>query len=118
MKSTNVFVAVICRAPMSAPNRRLVVSPAARLVLSDVLLYSQQQWGRQQRRTYRATLAKAMQRLVEFPMLGRSAEVLPSVRSHLVGEDVILYVTDDLTVTVLRIVYRRMDIERAIEDCL
>lgn len=102
---------------MSAPNRRLVVSPAARQDLSDVIaLFAQQQWGHQQRRTYRATLAKAMQRLVAFPMLGRSAEVVPNVRSYLIGEHAILYVTDDLTVRVLRIVHRRMDIERAIED--
>jgi plasmid stabilization system protein ParE len=40
----------------------------------------------------------------------------PNVRSRPVGEHVILYEADEHVVTVLRIIHRRMDIERALGD--
>jgi plasmid stabilization system protein ParE len=71
--------------------------------------------GRQQRLKYQTTLLDAMQTLARYPQLGRSRHTFaPHVRSHHVGEHVILYGIDDVRLTVLRILHQRMDVERAL----
>lgn len=113
----SALVEVIDRAPMSSPDRQLVISPDADQDLSDALLYSQQRWGRSRRTAYEADLFSAMRTLTRFPHLGRSrADILPNLRSHPVGEHVILYEVDEQTVTILRILHARMDIETVLDE--
>lgn len=75
---------------MSARNRPVILTPQARRDLSDIELYTAQQWGNQQRRAYMAKLEKALQDLAEFPHPGRSRDELGAgLRSYPIGEHVI-----------------------------
>lgn len=95
---------------MSAHRRQLIVAPNARQDLSDILLYSEQQWGKRQRAKYRSVLVEAMRELVLYPSIGRiRSEIASNIRSRLVEEHVIYYEVDDEAVTVHRILHQRMD---------
>ncbi len=94
---------------MSVP-RGLVLTVQVRRNLSDLLLASEQRWGRQQRIAYRARLAGALRDLVQFPHLGRSRDdIAPGVRALPVGQHVDFYRADDASVTIIRILHQRMD---------
>jgi toxin ParE1/3/4 len=85
--------------------------------LSDIELYTAQQWGNQQRRAYMAKLEKALQDLAELPHLGRSRDELgDGLRSYLVGEHVIYYRVDPGELTVLRVLHRKMDASATLGD--
>ncbi len=101
---------------MCAHRRQLVVSPNARQDLSDVHLYSEQQWGKPQRAKYSDILNEAMRELVRFPSIGRiRTEIASNLRSRRVKEHVIYYEADDHAVTVLRILHGRMNSEDHLE---
>jgi toxin ParE1/3/4 len=66
---------------------------------------------------YEAELFNAMRMLTRFPQLGRSrTDILPNLRSHPVGEHVIIYEADEQFVLILRILHARMDIETALTE--
>jgi toxin ParE1/3/4 len=56
---------------MSARKRRVVLAPRAGDDLSDILLYTEQHWGKRQRDIYRQSLFKGFRRLADFPDQGR-----------------------------------------------
>ena len=59
---------------MSARRRRLVIRPDARTDLREILLYTQERWGVEQRRRYRTQMYQAMRSLLDYPERGRSRE--------------------------------------------
>jgi plasmid stabilization system protein ParE len=57
---------------MSARSRRrLTIEERARLDIEDALLYTQERWGKDQRRRYRAQITKATRSLLDYPERGR-----------------------------------------------
>jgi len=89
---------------MSAPDRRLVVSEAARQDYEDILLFSVEQWGELQAAKYRNLLDRSLERLLEFPEMGRLIpEILAGGRRMKAGEHVVFY-----TVTADAIIIHRL----------
>lgn len=67
-------------------------------------------WGIDRARDYQADLMKAIDRLGEYPEMGRARDDLSAgCRSFPVKRHVVYYRVDDTGVTVLRILHGRMD---------
>ena len=97
---------------MSARKRQLVLTPDARLDLSDILLYTQEEWGKRQRAVYQARIDRTLRHLLRFPDLGRNRdEISPGLRSYPVGYHLILYRVGASDLTVTRIIHQQRDIE-------
>ncbi|GIW05068.1 MAG: hypothetical protein KatS3mg059_1688 [Thermomicrobiales bacterium] len=95
---------------MSAPKQPVILTPRARKDLSDIELYTAQQWGGQQRRVYMAKLEKALRDLAEFPELGRLRDDLaPGLRSYPAGDHIIYYRANAASIMIVRVLHRRMD---------
>jgi plasmid stabilization system protein ParE len=96
---------------MSARRRRFVLSLQARSDLSDVLLYTERQWGLAQVRSYSAQLKAAFEQLTRFPGLGNlRPEFGSGARGHRVRQHVVIYETSDAEVRILCILHVRRDL--------
>ena len=97
---------------MSAHSRRLVISARARADLSDILLYTERRWGRQQMRAYNRALTDAFAELQRFPHLGRPRpDFGQSYRSFTVRQHAIIYEITETEITVMRLLHVRRDAE-------
>ena len=95
---------------MSARRRRLLLTSDARQELSDILLYSEQQWGKPQRTAYKKLLQESMRTLAQSPFIGRPRDELSAgLRSHPAGSHIIYYWTTDTTLVVAHIFHTRHD---------
>jgi toxin ParE1/3/4 len=95
---------------MSAPNLRLVVTPAARFDLRQLLVYSTQQWGTAQRRAYRQRFTEAFAELVRFPEIGLARPDLGTdLRSYRVGQHVVIYRPSQTELRIIRVLHSRRD---------
>lgn len=95
---------------MSARSLGLILAPNARRDFRDILLYTEQQWGRSQRRAYRKQLDTAFAQLTRFPGIGiPRPEFGQGMRGHRVGQHVIVYESTDTNVLVARILHVRRD---------
>ena len=98
------------RTLMSGRKLRLILASQASRDLSLILAMSARQWGPTQRDRYRTRIDHALNDLTTFPELGRvQAAERPGLRARPAGEHIIYYWHDDETVTVLRILHRRMN---------
>jgi len=89
---------------------RIDITPAARADFSDILVYSNELWGPEQRDLYRQLLDGALSRLLVMPGLGRPHDHLsPGLRSVRVGSHSLYYRLDPDRITVARILYYRQD---------
>ena len=92
-------------------SRRLRLTPEAADDLRDLLQYSLETWGQRQRDTYRALIHRALRDLARFPDLGRGRdELAPGLRSHPVGQHVVIYAVSDKELVVVRILHGRRDL--------
>src|SRR5215216_7858095 len=99
-----------CQAQMSARRLRLVLAPDAKADLAEILLYTQQRWGKQQRAAYKASIDGALREMAEFPGLGRTRDEISSgLRSFPIGSHVIYYRATDEQLIVARIVHSSRD---------
>jgi toxin ParE1/3/4 len=97
---------------MSVRKLPLVLSLEAQRELRDILLYTEQQWGRTQRRAYRKQLDIAFARIGRFPDLGiLRPEIGQGVRTYRVGQHVIIYQPSDVDVLIVRILHVRRDLD-------
>jgi plasmid stabilization system protein ParE len=55
---------------MSARKHTVTFSPAAQVDFTDILLYTRQLWGEEQRDRYEATLTQAIAALADYPESG------------------------------------------------
>jgi toxin ParE1/3/4 len=96
---------------MSAPNPRSVrFSPKARTDYTDIMLYTLQQWGAEQRATYSRQLTAALNNLADFSELGEKRDDISSgLRSWHAEQHVIYYRVTLRTVRVVRIRHVRAD---------
>ena len=95
---------------MSARKAALALKPAARRDIEDILIYSAEQWGLEQRDTYRNEIARALEVLRENPRLGRQRdEIAAGLRSLRVRQHVIYYRTSTERVIVIRVMHGMMD---------
>lgn len=99
---------------MSSPNLRLALTPQARADFEDVLLYSLQTWGPEQRDRYAAAIEAAFLRLRDHPQLGQVRDGLPpGCRSYRVEQHLLVYDLRGSFVRILRILHHRRDLARA-----
>ena len=102
---------------MSARKLPVNFSPEAWDDLEEIALYSEQTWGEERKDAYQATLDQALQRLGDFPQLGRARNDLRTgCRSLQVGQHLAIYEVFSTEVYVLRILHVRMDARRALQD--
>jgi toxin ParE1/3/4 len=96
---------------MSARKRRLVLSPRASDDLDDILLYTEQQWGNEQREQYQQGLLDGLNQLLTFPFLGKERpDYEPGARSIQIEHHVAIYRVSETEVLISRIVHVRRDI--------
>lgn len=68
------------------------LTPEAEDDLRDLLQYTLETWGKQQRDTYRKLFSEAFRKLARYPGMGRGRnEISQSLRSYPVGSHVIFY---------------------------
>lgn len=95
---------------MSARRPPYVLVPDAQRDLRDILAFTDQQWGKSQRRTYRKQLDAAFTQLAQFPGLGNLRPQLGTgVRGHRVGQQVVIYRPSENAILILRVLHVRRD---------
>ena len=95
---------------MSVRKRRLVIRPDAREDLREILLYSQEQWGVEQRRRYRGQMYQAMRALVDYPDRGRARdESFPGCRGLPAEQHMIFYRLTEQEIVIVRILHGNQD---------
>lgn len=98
---------------MSARRRPVTLAPDARIDVSDILLYSEQQWGSQQRNKYRSDLLRCFDALRDHPHLGIARDDLGAgLRERRVEHHVVFYRILDEVIEIVRILHERMDATR------
>jgi toxin ParE1/3/4 len=92
---------------------RFVVSPRAQADLDDIWDYTVQQWGVRQAEIYVRLVKTAVESVAADPKVGRNCDdVRPGYRRYPVGSHVMFYRVTATAVVVVRILHRRMDVER------
>ncbi len=90
-----------------------IVSDEARSDLVDIAQWSLDHWGEARGRAYMADLDKAFERVVTYPRLGKSLEMLrPGYRSARQGRHVIFYRLELGSVVIIRVLHDRMEFMR------
>lgn len=98
-------------------SRSFVLSPAARADLEDIWDYTRERWGDDQAEAYVREIQRAIERVVDRPLIGRSCDdVRQGYRTHAVGSHTLYYriARDDL-IDVVRILHNRMDVDRHLD---
>jgi len=93
---------------------RYVLSPAARADLEEIWDYTCWRWDDDQAEEYVREIQRAIERVVDNPMIGRACDELrPRYRKHAVGSHTLYYriVSGDV-INVVRILHQRMDVDR------
>ena len=96
---------------------RYVLSPAARADLEEIWNYTCQRWDDDHAEEYVREIQRAIERVVDNPMIGRACDELrPGYRKHAVGSHKLCYriVSGDV-INVVRILHQRMDVDRHLD---
>jgi toxin ParE1/3/4 len=89
---------------------RVVLTTDARIDLNDILLYTEQRWGRAQRIAYRTTIRNAIATIGRNPNIEGERDGLPTgLRTYPAGRHVIYYRVRSEMVEIVRILHQRMD---------
>ena len=92
---------------------RFVVSPRAQADLDDIWDYTVEQWGVRRAEIYARLIMAAVDAVAADPHVGRACDdVRPGYRKYPVGSHVLFYRVVDEEIVVVRILHRRMDVER------
>jgi toxin ParE1/3/4 len=95
---------------MSARKHTVTFSPAAQVDFTDILLYTRQLWGEEQRDRYEATLTQAIAALADYPESGtRCLQLFPGCRAHPAQRHVIFYRIRRNEIEIVRILHERID---------
>jgi len=98
---------------MCARRRRIVYSEDARAELSDILLFTEEQWGKAQRTTYKQLIISTIGKVAQSPSLGRPRDDLSmGLRSFPIGSHVLYYWEHQGTLRVAHILHSRRDVSR------
>jgi toxin ParE1/3/4 len=96
---------------MSVPRRRrIIIEETARLDIQDILLYTREHWGIEQRHRYRRQLSNAMHALIDHPERGRPRdEYFPGCRSIVMEQHVIFYRLTNEEIIIGRVLHHSQD---------
>ena len=96
---------------------RLVLRPGARRDLTNIWLYTADQWGVGQADSYVANLERERARALAFPAIGSPVEGLPAAYRKLAcGKHRIIYRYNDAELIVVRIIHERQDVPSEFDD--
>jgi toxin ParE1/3/4 len=91
----------------------LRITPRARQDYDDILVYSEGIWGQEQADRYEAALNRALDVLLDFPLMGRTRDdISPGLRSRQAQQHVIYYRVKGNVIEIVRILHERMDAVR------
>jgi toxin ParE1/3/4 len=86
------------------------LTPEAQEDVRDILVYTERQWGKAQRQAYKRLLTDAFSQLATYPQSGQfRPEYGSTIRSHPVGQHVILYEPSTTEIKVVRVVHGKRD---------
>lgn len=96
---------------------RYVLSPAARADLEEIWDYTCWRWDDDQAEEYVREIQRAIERVVDNPMIGRACDELrPGYRKHAVGSHTLYYrIVSGAAINVVRILHQRMDVDRHLD---
>lgn len=87
------------------------VSKKAQSDIRDIGLYTQQQWGKEQRRAYLSGMQTRFERLSENSLLAAErTEFTPPVRIHPYEKHLIVYIVQGGDILIVRVLHESMDI--------
>jgi toxin ParE1/3/4 len=93
------------------PTSKVIVSPAARRDLRGILRATIRKWDTQQRRDYELKIARAFERIAQFPEMGTLlSELNAETRAVRCEQHRIYYRIDGNVVHILRVLHVRMDV--------
>ena len=88
------------------------LSNAARADLKSIATYTQKTWGSSQRKSYIKDLDITFHFLSENPLSGTPCDyITPGLRKHNHKSHIIFYEVDEITVNIVRILHKSMDVE-------
>jgi len=92
---------------------RFIVSPRARADIDDIWNYTVEHWGDRQAEIYLRLVKAAVEAVATDPKIGRTCDdVRRGYRKYPVGSHVLFYRVTATAIVVVRILHRRMDVER------
>lgn len=95
---------------MSSRKRAVILSPDAQADFTDILLYTWQEWGEEQRDQYEATLTQAITGLAHYSEIGeRRPGLFQGCRARLVARHVLYYRIRDDIIEIVRILHAQAD---------
>ena len=98
---------------MTAPERSLVINELAQDDYLELLKQSVRSWGREQAAQYKDSLDATMQRLLEYPELGRATpELFEGGHRLRARHHVIYYTYSSHAVVIHRILHERRHVTR------
>ena len=90
---------------------RFRVSNAAQADIREIGRYTQKQWGKDQRRVYLDGLNDRFLLLANTPLLAAERQTLdPPVRIHPYEKHLIVYVIEEGSILIIRVLHQSMDI--------
>ena len=93
---------------MSPRRYRVFITQTAHEEFSEILAYTEEGWGAEQRDKYRDVFVGTIERLSRTPLLGTPRDELrPGLRSVPMGSHVIYYSVIDDVIYVRRVLHRR-----------
>lgn len=96
---------------MSFRKLRITYTQVAVEEITDILLYTEMEWGTQQRKVYRELILDTVRRLSGMPLLGRSRpEVSEGLRSYPLGRHLVYYWHGDDRLIVAHVLHNRRDV--------
>ena len=91
----------------------IIISPTAKRELREIGIYTEKQWGRQQRQQYVARLNNRVLKSAEHPTYGRQRHNLPGAPySYHEGRHVIFYRIVPNGIEVIRVLHDAVDFPR------
>ncbi len=98
--------------------KSFVLTNAAKADLRNIALYTQKDWGREQRNVYVKQFDDAFHMLADTPLVGKACDVIrTSYKKFPIGSHVIFYKGGTNTsIEVVRILHKRMDVELNLQE--
>lgn len=88
------------------------LTKAAKADLRNIAKFTEERWGREQRKHYLEGMDNAFRRLADSPALGVSCEyIAPDLRKHPFQSHVIYYdIASTSQILIVRVLHKRMDV--------
>lgn len=97
---------------MPSERRSYRLSPLAVADLENIWLYTFERWSLEQADRYHYDLIDAIEALASGLKVGRSADVREGYLKYAVGQHFVFFQQSESRLDVIRILHRRMDVER------